>query len=273
MENKTIENRTVTINVCGKNINVNVTVTPIDEPKEKECTKCHKTYELWHFRVRKNKTHANRCIPCDRLKTEEEYANYVKILNVKQSIYDNSQISEKLQKCNRCNKEMPGKNFKIKRDGKITKCCNKCRTSVCEYNTTYYGDVTNRVKRCMNDTYRRVKHCNVGVGMPKDVLFGCDVKTYKTIIESKFLNGMNWDNYGTVWQIDHIIPLAYSNPALPWDNPTYVDKLKRINCVNIKPMFIKDNVLKRNTIPDNEKTEAARVQHYLDHIKAFSGLV
>jgi len=37
---------------------------------------------------------------------------------------------------------------------------------------------------------------------------GCDVKTYKEHLESQFTTDMTWDNHGTYWEIDHIIPLS-----------------------------------------------------------------
>jgi len=38
-------------------------------------------------------------------------------------------------------------------------------------------------------------------------LTGCNLEQLKKYLESKFEDGMNWDNYG-VWHIDHIIPCA-----------------------------------------------------------------
>ena len=38
---------------------------------------------------------------------------------------------------------------------------------------------------------------------------GCDIKEFKKYIESKWSQGMSWDNYGyNGWHIDHIIPLV-----------------------------------------------------------------
>lgn len=36
---------------------------------------------------------------------------------------------------------------------------------------------------------------------------GCSISELKTHLESKFTPEMTWDNYGVVWQIDHIEPL------------------------------------------------------------------
>jgi 5-methylcytosine-specific restriction endonuclease McrA len=37
---------------------------------------------------------------------------------------------------------------------------------------------------------------------------GCDLFSYKQYLESKFDDNMNWGNYGTYWEIDHIVPLS-----------------------------------------------------------------
>ncbi len=39
-------------------------------------------------------------------------------------------------------------------------------------------------------------------------LLGCTVAQAKSHIEKQFKKGMTWANHGTVWEIDHIIPLA-----------------------------------------------------------------
>lgn len=37
---------------------------------------------------------------------------------------------------------------------------------------------------------------------------GCDIVTYKQYLENKFDDKMDWSNYGSYWEIDHIIPLS-----------------------------------------------------------------
>ncbi len=38
-------------------------------------------------------------------------------------------------------------------------------------------------------------------------LLGCTIDEYYTYIENQFDNYMTWNNYGTYWEIDHIIPI------------------------------------------------------------------
>jgi hypothetical protein len=39
-------------------------------------------------------------------------------------------------------------------------------------------------------------------------LIGCDIEFFKRHIESRWKKGMTWENYGTAWHVDHIIPCA-----------------------------------------------------------------
>jgi hypothetical protein len=59
-------------------------------------------------------------------------------------------------------------------------------------------------------------------------ILGCDIKFFKLYIEQKFIDDMSWDNYGTYWDIDHIIPLS---TAL-----TEEDVLKLNHYTNLQPL-------------------------------------
>lgn len=62
---------------------------------------------------------------------------------------------------------------------------------------------------------------------------GCTIQEYKQYLESKFTSEMNWDNYGSYWEIDHIYPLSkggsfhYTNtqPLTINENRTKSDKI------------------------------------------------
>jgi hypothetical protein len=58
----------------------------------------------------------------------------------------------------------------------------------------YRGLISNALK----NNYKKTKATE---------LLGCSIDFYKKFIESKFRNGMTWDNRGKLWDIDHINPL------------------------------------------------------------------
>lgn len=40
-----------------------------------------------------------------------------------------------------------------------------------------------------------------------EILVGYSLDDLINHLESKFTDGMSWDNYGTLWHIDHVIPI------------------------------------------------------------------
>jgi len=62
---------------------------------------------------------------------------------------------------------------------------------------------------------------------------------FKLYIETKFLEGMSWDNYGE-WHIDHIIPLCSAS------NDGDLEKLFHYS--NCQPLWKKDNISKGGKI-------------------------
>ena len=71
---------------------------------------------------------------------------------------------------------------------------------------------------------------------------GCTIEEYRVYLESKFTPEMNWENYGTYWEIDHIKPIDSFN----LNNPEELNKCFHYN--NTQPMYWKDNREKSNKI-------------------------
>lgn len=72
---------------------------------------------------------------------------------------------------------------------------------------------------------------------------GCTKQTLKAHIESQFIAGMSWDNYGCkhgCWSVDHTIPLSSAKS---------VDDLMRlVHYLNLAPMWHVDNIRKNNRL-------------------------
>lgn len=78
-------------------------------------------------------------------------------------------------------------------------------------------------------------------------LLGCDISYYIKHIESQFVNGMNWNNHGKYWHIDHIVPCNYFNLKNKEDQKIC------FNYRNTQPLSIKENCSKQDNLPDNYK--------------------
>ncbi len=75
--------------------------------------------------------------------------------------------------------------------------------------------------------------------LPKTLLtleiLGCSLQEFKKIIESKFLEGMTFFNYGE-WEIDHIVPLKSAKN---------LEDVKRLcHHSNLRPLWKIDNMRK-----------------------------
>ena len=52
-----------------------------------------------------------------------------------------------------------------------------------------------------------------------------------------------WDNYGEIWEMDHIIPIGYNNP-------TKEEVIERLSFENVQPLSKKENKAKGNRYTD-----------------------
>lgn len=75
-------------------------------------------------------------------------------------------------------------------------------------------------------------------------LVGYTVDQLKQHIEKLFKEGMSWDNYGTVWEIDHKIPVAVFN----FEKPEDIDFRLCWSLKNLQPLPVSENRRKQTTI-------------------------
>ena len=96
----------------------------------------------------------------------------------------------------------------------------------------------NRIK---NNLRRRLNHavaCAVKHA-PTFELIGCTPEQLKTQLESAFLTGMTWENYGKGgWHIDHVVPCAV------FDLTKETEQRKCFHYSNLKPLWGRDNMSK-----------------------------
>lgn len=81
--------------------------------------------------------------------------------------------------------------------------------------------------------------------------FGLSIEEFRRWIELQFKNGLKWENFGTAWQFDHIVPVAYfdftnqDDLRLCWNfinirvEEIYLNKNRgrRIDLLAVKPYF------------------------------------
>ena len=69
---------------------------------------------------------------------------------------------------------------------------------------------------------------------------GCNIQYLREWFEYNFTSEMNWDNYGSYWSIDHIIPVCKFDLSLE------DEKFKCCNWTNLMPVTIKFNSSKKD---------------------------
>jgi hypothetical protein len=67
---------------------------------------------------------------------------------------------------------------------------------------------------------------------------GCTLPFLKAYLEVRFKDGMTWQNYGSVWNIDHVVPMA------SFDLSQESHQLEACHYTNLQPMFVLENISK-----------------------------
>lgn len=136
-------------------------------------------------------------------------------------------------------------------DGQRREYRARTRDHIARKNKEYLPNKKRKMKerRLTDDNFRlaevlRSKVHKLVRGLPTSYrsLLGMDLDTFKAWLAFQFDRGMTWDNYGSVWQIDHVLPMSRFDLTKP---------LEREICfgwTNLQPLRVQDNRQKSNTI-------------------------
>ncbi len=102
----------------------------------------------------------------------------------------------------------------------------------CDPNGYWNGIIRSRVQKALRENKE----------LSSKEYLQCDIDTLKSHLESQFVEGMTWDNYGE-WQIDHIIPVKYKKNG---KIPSLKTVIRRLHYKNLQPLWAKDNISKGN---------------------------
>jgi len=197
----------------------------------KKCKSCNDIKSISEFYISYTTdtytVYKSKCKPCHSIHSQ----NYAK---------DNPEITRKTRKkYNSSNKE------------KIQEYANNNKEKLKEYAKKYYSNPDNlekhRIQNRENSKRRRSNdpHFKLIENLRHAVYtklkqqkcsssikyLGCDIKSYKSYLESKFLPEMSWENYGEIWEIDHIRPCA------SFDLTILEEQQKCFHYTNTQPLF------------------------------------
>lgn len=108
----------------------------------------------------------------------------------------------------------------------------------------YHNDPKFALKKNLRDRLSKALKSKKWIkGSKFSQYIGCDLETLKKHFESKFKEGMTWDNYGNGpndWVIDHITPLASAE--------TLEQIYELCHYTNLQPLWRIENSLKSDKI-------------------------
>jgi hypothetical protein len=146
-----------------------------------------------------------------------------------------------LAKCEKCNQDKVLKEF-----AKLKKFYKKKICIVC------YPEF---LKEQKNEWCKKERNTNINYRLKKSLAarlrnvltknditmnyIGCNIQYLREWFEYNFTTEMNWENYGSFWSIDHIIPVR------KFDLTIEHEKLKCWNWSNLMPVSIKYNSTKK----------------------------
>jgi hypothetical protein len=100
-----------------------------------------------------------------------------------------------------------------------------------------------RFKRAMRNAVKRITRIAKVKKEGRTIEFiGCTMLHARKHIEKQFKKGMHWNNHGTVWHIDHIVPLS------KFDLTDAMQRKRANHFTNLQPLYAHENMKKRDKI-------------------------
>ena len=162
-----------------------------------------------------------------RLKSRHNMRKKLEEYSLKRKIYreKNKELLKKIRRCWRINnKQKYNANRNLRR-----KIRNK---------QDIHYKLTEKLRKRLNQA---IKAQGVKKYHSTVALLGCGINFLKEYLQSKFTEGMAWNNYGK-WHIDHILPCS------SFDLTREEEQRKCFHYTNLQPLWAIDNIKKGNKI-------------------------
>jgi len=216
------------------------------------------------------------CDKCEIKKSIDNYRKYSensygitckKCLNEMDKLRKKNLRRKKLEtflaKCEKCNEEKVLNEFaKLKKFYK-KKICISCyplflreqKTEWCRNESK--SNINYRLKKSLAARLRTVLVKNESTMN----YIGCNIQYLREWFEYNFTSEMNWENYGSYWSIDHIIPVC------KFDLTNEDEKLKCWNWTNLMPVQLLKKVDQNSN--QNLATPFQKVYYIVEKIEKF----
>jgi hypothetical protein len=208
---------------------------------ERKCTKCNliKPLEFFNFDPRGKFGVEARCKSCknELVKEHKKKTNYDKIYYQNNKFDHNQKTKEYIEK-NREEYNSYQNQYKKNNNYKSQKKYNQAnkdtllKKSYIRRNKKIENDPLYKLRlRISTDICNRLKKFLTSKKSQTIKYLGCSFDQYKIYLESSFTPEMSWENWGNIWEIDHITPV--SSFDLTQEENIY----KAFNYQNTQPLF------------------------------------
>ena len=217
--------------------------------EKKKCISCDTEKPLFAFEKRADTgKYRNQCTDC-RTKYVRQYR---KDRTSKQRQKRVIEVIDNKKKCSICNTVKDLSEFPIRKGSNhgYRHECKDCKKKALQ---KYYQETYNAVRRekkkndieyrllCNHRNY--VYKCLTQFKIKEDhslQYLGCTLGNFKEWLEYLFTKDMSWDNYGTYWTVDHVLPLQQ------FDLKDKAQQAIAFNWKNLQPSI--DNFVKSDNI-------------------------
>lgn len=117
------------------------------------------------------------------------------------------------------------------------------REMVRKQSAKQYSTPIGKLKHCLRSRHRiALKLRGVKKNSKTEQTLGCTFDFFKGYIEAQFRDGMTWENYGKVWNVDHIRPVS----AFDLHDP--IQLMLAFHYKNCQPLFCQENFNKNDKV-------------------------
>lgn len=203
----------------------------------KDC-KIEKEVSEYYYN-KKGKLKSNSCKSCFCIMMKEYRKNNMeKIRNGRKEYYNRNKESILDKNVEYCRRNREHRNEKAKENYHK----NNYKTKKSEYvinrmNNDELFKLKFNMRTLIRNAFRRAF---TSKSRKTSEILGCTFEEFKIYLESKFDENMNWENQGTYWHLDHIIPISSAQ--------TEEEVYKLNHYTNFQPLYWLDNLKKSNKI-------------------------
>jgi hypothetical protein len=227
-------------NKCNQNKDINEFTKRPDsiDGYRGACKQCRNKQNLCYI---KNSNTSNRkpCTQCGK-ERQNEFSRVHKDLC--QTCYRSNSVQDIRKRtdrvCGECGCNSSSKWYQ----GPICRSCYRKKESTRIKENNKHKYISKRIANNLRSRVSKIVSGTIKNGSAVNDL-GCSIEDLKTHLESKFKDGMTWENYGQ-WHIDHVRPLSSFNLAVKQEFKS------ACHYSNLQPLWAKDNLIKSNKYED-----------------------